>query len=89
LAVGPEHPKPPAALSADTVELADTGQEGQPLGAAHGAVEFEAPPLIPAMRAQLDQVARPEMRHDPSNVTSYRGAASRLIDAMEAGATRS
>jgi hypothetical protein len=74
--------------SGDTVELADTGQEGRPVGAAHGAVEFEAPPLIPAMRAQLDQVARPEMRQDPSSITSYRGAASRLIDAMEADLAR-
>jgi hypothetical protein len=74
--------------STDSVDLVDTGKAGQPVGAAHGAVEFEAPPLIPAMRAQLDQLAQPEARHDPGNITSYRGAAGRLIDAMGADLNR-
>jgi hypothetical protein len=77
------------APSRDTVEWADTGgPAGQPVGAARGAVEFEAPPLIPAMRAQLDQLARPEARHDPTSLSSYSGAASRLVDAMEADLVR-
>lgn len=73
------------ASSRDTVEWADTGG---PVGAARGAVEFEAPPLIPAMRARLDQLARPEARRDPSSITSYRGAATRLVDAMQADLAR-
>ncbi len=76
------------ARSADTIDPSHSGQAGQPVGAAHGKVEFEAPPLIPAMRAQLDQVIRPEARQDPSGITSYRGAASRLIGAMEADLAR-
>lgn len=76
------------APTTDTDDLADTEQSGPPVGAAHGAVEFEAPPLIPAMRAQLDQVARPEVRHDPSGITSYRGAVSRLVEAMETDLAR-
>jgi hypothetical protein len=76
------------APSADTVGAADSGIGTQPVGAAHGKVEFEAPPLIPAMRAQLDQVTQPESRPDPSAITSYSGAASRLIDAMEADLAR-
>jgi hypothetical protein len=51
-------------------------------------VEFEAPPLIPAMRAHLEQITRPEARKDPSAITSYRGAASHLIDAMKADLAR-
>jgi hypothetical protein len=75
--------------STDTVELADTARPAaQPTAAAHGAVEFEAPPLIPAMQAQLEQVSKPEKRQDPSSLTSYKGAAGRLIDAMKADLMR-
>jgi hypothetical protein len=74
--------------ASDTVSLPDSGQGTQPLGAAHGKVEFEAPPLIPAMRAQMEQVTRPEGRHDPSVVTSYRGSVGRLVDAMGADLAR-
>ncbi|HEY7636387.1 MAG TPA: hypothetical protein VH763_12615 [Gemmatimonadales bacterium] len=75
--------------STDTVEVADTARPAaQPVGAAHGAVEFEAPPLIPAMHAQLDQLTSPAKRGDPNSVTSYKGAAGRLIDAMKADLTR-
>jgi hypothetical protein len=76
------------APAADTADPADSGHSTQPVGAAHGKVEFEAPPLIPAMRAQLDQITRPESRRDPSAITSYRGSASRLIEAMEADLVR-
>jgi len=75
-------------VSTDTVDPIDTRAAGQPLGAAQGAVEFETPPLIPAMRAHLDQIARPDVRHDSTSIMSYRGAASRLIDAMEADLVR-
>ena len=72
--------------STDTVELADAARPGaQAAGANHGTVEFEAPPLIPAMQAQLEQVAK---RQDPNSLTSYKGAAGRLIDAMKADLTR-
>jgi hypothetical protein len=76
------------APAADTVDLPDSGQGTQPVGAAHGKVEFEAPAQIPAMRAQLDQITRPEAREDPSAITSYKGAASHLIDAMQADLVR-
>jgi hypothetical protein len=48
-------------------------------------VEAEAPRLIPAMRAQLDQVES----GSGGNLESYRGTVSHLIDAMEADLTRS
>ena len=47
-------------------------------------VEAEAPRLIPAMRAQLDQI-----ESGSGNLESYRGTVSHLIDAMEADLTRS
>ena len=48
-------------------------------------VEAEAPRLIPAMRAQLDQVEA----GSGDNLESYRGTVSHLIDAMQADLTRS
>jgi len=40
------------------------------------------------MRAQLDQLARPEARRDPTSLSSYSGAVSRLVDAMETDLVR-
>ncbi len=48
-------------------------------------VEAEAPRLIPAMRAELDQVESGRS----GNLESYRGTVSHLIDAMEADLNRS
>jgi hypothetical protein len=73
---------------ADAPGLADSSRGTQSLGAAHGKVEFEAPPLIPAMRAQVDQIARPEGSNDSTALRDYRSAASRLVDAMKADLAR-
>ena len=48
-------------------------------------VEAEAPRLIPAMRAELDQLES----GGSGNLESYRGTVSHLIDAMEADLNRS
>jgi hypothetical protein len=63
-------------------------QGAPPVGAAHGKVEFEAPPLIPAMRAHLDQITRPETGDEPNVLTSYKSAATRLILAMRGDLVR-
>jgi len=47
--------------------------------------EAEAPRLIPAMRAELDQVES----GGAGNLESYRGTVGHLIDAMESDLTRS
>jgi len=74
--------------SADTMGMSHREPVTRPPGAEHGKVEFQAPPLIPAMRAQLAQMARPEAGQAPGAVASYRGAASHLIEAMQADLTR-
>ena len=49
-------------------------------------VEAEAPRLIPAMRAELQQL---QGGTGEGNLESYRGTVSHLIDAMQADLTRS
>jgi hypothetical protein len=48
-------------------------------------VEAEAPRLIPAMRAELQQL----QTGGEGNLESYRGTVSQLVDAMQADLTRS
>jgi hypothetical protein len=54
---------------------------GAGLGAAESGVEFEAPRLIPGMRAMLGVVAD-SGRLDEGTATGYKQAAGRLVDAM-------
>ena len=65
--------------SAADSELTTTG-EG--LGAAQGAVEFEAPRLIPGVLAQLKLVQDSGGRLDEGTTAGYRSAAGALVDAM-------
>jgi hypothetical protein len=81
-----------AACRRDSPETASADRAAAPEVAPNSAsgdtatgVEAEAPCLIPAMRAQLDQVES----GGGGNLESYRGTVSHLIDAMQADLTRS
>lgn len=65
----------------------DTALAGTPAdtvrnGAADGAVEFEAPRLIPGVLAQLQLVQEAGGRLEEGSTAAYRGAAGALVDAM-------
>jgi hypothetical protein len=51
-------------------------------------VEYEAPRLIPGMRAQLEQYSSPDRPLTESDLASYKNTAGTLIDAMQADLTR-
>jgi hypothetical protein len=51
-------------------------------------VEYEAPRLIPGMRAQLELYSSPGRRLTDSDVTNYKNTAGTLINAMQADLTR-
>jgi hypothetical protein len=61
---------------------------GADLHGTAAGVEYEAPRLIPGMRAQLEQYASPNRPVTDSDVASYKNTAGTLIDAMQADLTR-
>jgi hypothetical protein len=61
---------------------------GADLHGTAAGVEYEAPRLIPGMRAQLELYSSPNKRVTDSDVASYRNTAGMLIDAMQADLTR-
>ncbi|MGH3994275.1 MAG: hypothetical protein ACRDSN_17670 [Pseudonocardiaceae bacterium] len=65
------------------LETGNTRLEGT-----HTGVEYEAPRLIPGMRAQLDRLVESGGQTDDHNFTAYRGTAAALVDAMQSDLTR-
>jgi hypothetical protein len=82
-----------AACRNETPETAGVGRTSNPPAPPPGAatadtavgLEAEAPRLIPAMRAQLDQL---ESGSGGGNLESYRATVGQLIDAMETDLNR-
>ncbi len=58
------------------------GAVGDTVGAAWTGVEYEAPRLIPAMRAQLQALRDPDAGMSEGNVTGYKNMAGDLVHAM-------
>ena len=77
--------EPPETASAEREAPAPAVAPNSASGDTAAGPEAEAPRLIPAMRAQLDQLES----GSGGNLESYRGTVGRLIDAMEADLTRS
>jgi ABC-type transporter Mla MlaB component len=77
--------EPPETASADRAAAPAEVAPVSASGDTAVGVEAEAPRLIPAMRAELDQVES----GNGGNLESYRGTVSHLIDAMEADLNRS
>jgi hypothetical protein len=76
--------EPPETASADSAS-APVGAASSTGGDTAAGVEAEAPRLIPAMRAELQQL----QSGNEGNLESYRGMVSQLVDAMQADLTRS
>jgi hypothetical protein len=74
----------PETATADTASASAVGPNSARGDTAAG-VEAEAPRLIPAMRAELQQLHA----GGEGNLESYRGTVGQLIDAMETDLTRS
>ena len=68
--------------SRGTAADSEVAVSGEGLGAAQGAVEFEAPRLIPGVLAQLQLVQDSGGRLDEGTTAGYRTAAGLLVDAM-------
>jgi len=69
----------------------DTAAESTRLAGTHTGVEYEAPRLIPGMRAQLERLAESGGQPDEEftrDFTAYRGTAATLVDAMQSDLTR-
>jgi hypothetical protein len=71
---------------------ADAPEVGATPGAAESAkaepgVEFEAPRLIPAIRAQMTEIQDPQGATE-GNLTAFKNGVGALIDAMEADLNR-
>ncbi len=64
----------------------DTGNTR--LEGTHTGVEYEAPRLIPGMRAQLERLAESDAQPDDHDFTAYRGTAATLVAAMQSDLTR-
>jgi hypothetical protein len=82
LACRREAPETATADSASAPAVAPNSASGDTAA----GVEAEAPRLIPAMRAELQQL---QAGSGEGNLESYRGTVSHLIDAMQADLTRS
>jgi hypothetical protein len=78
--------EPPETASADSATAPAAIAPSSATGDTAAGVEAEAPRLIPAMRAQLEQL---QTGSGGGNLESYRGMVGQLIDAMEADLTRS
>ena len=76
--------EPPETASADSASAPAVAPSSAGGDTAAG-VEAEAPRLIPAMRAELQQL----QSGNASNLESYRGMVGQLVDAMQADLTRS
>jgi hypothetical protein len=61
---------------------------GASLNGTAAGVEYEAPRLIPGMRAQLEQYSTPGRPLTDSDLTNYKNTAGTLINAMQADLTR-
>ena len=73
----PETGPPDVAARAGSAELEDRD----------AGVEFEAPRLIPAIRAQITQLREPESRRE-ENVTAFRNNVGTMVSAMQADLQR-
>ncbi|MGH7579387.1 MAG: hypothetical protein ACREM9_04390 [Gemmatimonadales bacterium] len=63
------------------------GMDGAGAEAGEPGVEFEAPRLIPGIRAQMTEIRDPEGATE-GNLTAFRNGAGRLVSAMEADLQR-
>jgi hypothetical protein len=70
---------------ADAPEVAATPGAGS--GTVETGVEFEAPRLIPAIRAQMREIENPRSATE-GNLTAFKNGVGTLIDAMEADLNR-
>ena len=73
----PETGTPDVAARTGSAELEDD----------EAGVEFEAPRLIPAIRAQISQIREPEAVSE-GNLTAFRNGVGTLVNAMEADLNR-
>jgi hypothetical protein len=70
----------------DSPDLANRTGSAE-LDDSEAGVEFEAPRLIPAVRAQITQVSEPEGATE-GNLTAFRNGVGALVNAMEADLNR-
>jgi hypothetical protein len=61
---------------------------GADLQGTAAGVEYEAPRLIPGMRAQLERLSAPRDSVTDSDIASYKNSAGTLINAMQSDLTR-
>jgi hypothetical protein len=61
---------------------------GADLNGTAAGVEYEAPRLIPGMRAQLEQYSSPGRPLTDSDLANYKNTAGTVINAMQADLTR-
>ena len=74
------------AAGADAPEVAATPSDGES-GQAEAGVEFEAPRLIPGIRAQMAEIEDPRGATE-GNLTAFKNGVGTLIDAMKADLNR-